>query len=331
MRRNVSDEKMGKRSDLTEVVIIAIELLRHIPRHRKVTSRELLDHLNTVHMKRDIRTVQRQLDLLSGHFPIECDTRTRPYGYSWQRDAKPFSLSTLTPRESLILLLAEQNLKTLLPASLMQSLAGFFGQAKNILATPDSDPLIRQWPSKIAFAPSIQPLLPPPITEGIFEAVTEALFQNCYLDIEYRNVKGKSHQARFMPLGLIQQDTRLYLVGQYENSTEARSLALHRMQSAVVCSSQFERPHDFDLDQFVQEGRLNFGEGRKIRLSFYIDEEMGVHLMEARLAEDQEMKHLPHRKQYKVTATVTESTLLDGWLLTYSDFITRVVRKPVTD
>ena len=64
---------MAKRSDTLETVLLAIELLRRIPRGRKVTASELHGQLKDAGIERDLRTIQRQLGMLSEHFEIERD------------------------------------------------------------------------------------------------------------------------------------------------------------------------------------------------------------------------------------------------------------------
>ena len=52
---------MAKRSDTLETVLLAVELLRRIPRGRKITASELHQKLKHAGMERELRTIQRQL------------------------------------------------------------------------------------------------------------------------------------------------------------------------------------------------------------------------------------------------------------------------------
>jgi len=52
---------MGKRSGTLETTLLAIELLRRIPRNRKVTAEELHAQVKEAGFDRDLRTIQRQL------------------------------------------------------------------------------------------------------------------------------------------------------------------------------------------------------------------------------------------------------------------------------
>ncbi len=71
---------MSKRPDTKETVLLALELMRRIPRNRKVSAKELHEQLVDTEVGRDLRTIQRQLEMLSEHFDIERDDRSKPYG-----------------------------------------------------------------------------------------------------------------------------------------------------------------------------------------------------------------------------------------------------------
>jgi hypothetical protein len=45
---------------------------------------------------RDLSTVQRQLEMLTEHYDIERDDRSKPYGYRWKESAKGLSLPVMT-------------------------------------------------------------------------------------------------------------------------------------------------------------------------------------------------------------------------------------------
>lgn len=59
---------MAKRSVTLETVKLAVELLRRIQRGRKVAASELHQQLKHTGMERELRTIQRQLEMLSEHF-----------------------------------------------------------------------------------------------------------------------------------------------------------------------------------------------------------------------------------------------------------------------
>ena len=315
---------MGKRSGTLETTLLAIELLRRIPRGRKVTAEELRVQLKEIGFDRDLRTIQRQLDLLSEHFRLDRDTRTKPYGYSWPKGAQGLSVPGLNLQESLLLRLAEEHLRNLLPAHLMKAMDGFFSQARNNLDPLGPPSLERDWPAKVRVVATSQPLLPPKIDQAVFETVCEALYGNRYLDVTYKNASGHVTSSRVMPLGLAQQGPRMYLICRFDGYEDNRALAIHRIKAAESSTLTFKRPKDFDLKKYDDEGRFGFGDGRRVRLSFQIEKEYGYFLLESKLSEDQVVKDLG--ANYEVTATVVDSAMLEWWLRGFGDAVSKVRR-----
>ena len=125
-----------------------------------------------------------------------------------------------------------------------------------------------------------------------------------------------------MPLGLAQQGPRLYLVCRFHGFDSERSLALHRIIAAKASTLTFERPPDFDLKQFDDDGQFGFGEGKRIRLSFRIDKNAGSHLLESPLSADQQVTELGD--QFKISATVVDTAQLDRWLWGFGDQVCEV-------
>ena len=124
---------MAKRPDTLETALLAIELLRRVPRNHKVTASELHRQLQEAGIKRDLRTIQRQLDMLSEHFHLIRDDRSKPYGYQWPKQAAGLSIPNLNLQESLLLRLAEEHLRNLLPTHLLKAMDGFFAQARHLV------------------------------------------------------------------------------------------------------------------------------------------------------------------------------------------------------
>lgn len=325
-------EHLPSRQGTLETTILAVELLRRIPRGRKITAKALQMQLHDAGIRRDLRSIQRQLELLSQHFEIERDQRSKPYGYCWKAAAPGFALANLSPQESLLLHLAQRQLQQLLPARLMQSMAHFFVQAErtlNDVSTPHRTELERQWPEKVRVVASSQPLLAPTIAPGVFEAVSNALYTNQWLEVIYRNAAGHAKTSKVMPLGLAQQGPCLYLVCRFDGYDNERSLALHRIQHAHVSTLNFERPAAFNLQHYDEDGRFGFGEGQRVRLCFQIQQSAGFFLQETPLAHDQQLRTVD-AEWLEVTATVVDSAMLQWWLRGFGSAV-RNVKKQATE
>lgn len=317
---------MPRRPHSLETVQLALELLRRIPKGRTVTAPELHQQLAEAGYERDLRTIQRLLETLSEVYEIERDDSSKPYRYNWKEFATGLSLPSLSAQESLLLMLAEQHLSSLLPAKLMKSMEGFFAQARSQLGEKGT-PHDREWLKKVRVVSISQPLLPPTIDPAVFETVSNALYGNNWLDVDYKNATGKRTTARVMPLGLAQQGPRMYLVCRFDGYDNERSLAMHRIHSAKASGFVFLRPKDFDLKRYDDDGRFGYGEGKHVRLHFRIEKDAGFHLIESPLSADQQVVEL--EDDYEITATVVDSAMLEWWLGGFGDAVTDVSMKAV--
>ena len=320
---------MPKRPESLETLQIALELVRRIPKGRTITAPELKQQLSDAGFERDMRTIQRQLETLSEYFDIDRDDTAKPYRYCWKERAKGLSLPSLSPQECLLLTLAEQQLGQLLPPRLMKSMEGFFSQARIQLHEQSMAKHEREWLKKVRVVSTSQPLLPPKVDPVMFEQVSNALYANQWLTVEYKNAAGKKLESRVMPLGLAQQGQRMYLVCRFDGYDNERCLALHRILSAKASSFTFEPPPEFDLKQFDDDGRFGYGDGKKVKLSFRIEKEAGFHLLESPLSEDQQV--IEEEETYRISATVVDSAMLDWWLRGFNDSITDIAMRSCTE
>ena len=303
---------MSNKADTLETVLMAIELLKRIPRNRKVSASELHAQLIDKGMVRDIRTIQRLLEVLSERFDIERDDQSKPYGYRWKEVSAGLALPYLSEQESLLLQLAQQQLSLLLPSAMMRSLNTFFEQARCNLNTQSTAKLAKQWMSKVRVVSTTQPLQPPIIQPEVFDAISNALYGNHWLDIVYKNAAGDKTTSEVMPLGLAQQGPFLYLVARFKDYDNERSLALHRFVSARKLDRTFERPTEFNLQKYDDSGRFGFGDGQYIQLTLKIKKAAGLHIVEAPLSKDQTVTE--EGDCYIITATIVDTDILDRWI-----------------
>ena len=97
---------------------------------------------------------------------------------------------------------------------------------------------------------------------------------------------------------------------------------MHRFISARATTLSFERPKDFDLQKYDNDGRFAFGEGEKIALRFQINKQAGLHLLEARLSADQQVREMDD--VYEISATVMDTKQLDWWLRSFGESVSGV-------
>lgn len=330
---------MPKRSDTLETLELTLELLKGIRKDRATTAAELQQKLidTDARFTRELRTIQRLLETLSRDFTtlnIKRDASSKPYRYRYDADAARLTLPGLNPQEALLLTLAEQQLAKLLPARLMRSMDSIFDQARHQLTDlihPDDKAaakarLEREWLHKVRVLSTSQPLLPPKIDAEVFQQVSNALYENKWLDISYKNASGYEKSYKIMPLGLVQQGPRMYLACRFDGYDNNRSLALHRMISAKASTLTFDRPSEFDLQQLNDDLVFSEEAPKTIRLSFRIDKSNGLHIVECPLSADQQVVVL--EDGYEITATVVDTDVLDRWLTGFGDGVSEITKMP---
>lgn len=309
---------MANRPRDIDATMLQLEILRRIPKTPcTIDAKSLHQQLLENGFERDLRSIQRILKTLCEHFDIECDSEAKPHTYAWKERSSGLALPILNEKQSLLLKLAEQQLKYLLPANLMSSMKPFFEQAERMVYREKGSPE-HQWLNKVCSTLSSLALIPAKIKDEIFGAVSQALFHNRLLKIEYQNREGKKSSSTVMPLAIAQQEASIYLVCRYENYDDTRLLALHRILKAELSSFHFTPPKDFNLQRYQDDGYLGFGNGKKIRLTFSIEKTAGFHLTETPLSRDQKILEVSDR-HYRIQATVADTEMLVWWLRKFGE------------
>lgn len=290
-------------------------MLKRIPQHpRQITARELTERLGSEGFEVGKRTVERDLVSLSGVFPLISNDRSRPYGWSWSKDAEAFALPTMSPLQALALELAHEHLATLLPASLLDTLAPYFKCAEGVLSSGDGVKKLARWRKKVAIVPPNQPLIPPNYLETIIEAVHSALLSEQQLEISYTSrelSETKTYPAH--PLGIVQRGAVTYLVATLYDYTDIRLFAMHRIQAATVLDQPANASPNFDLAQYISQGAFGFEENGVIKLVVRFTTLAVEHLWETPLSLDQQIA--PDQSGWvRLQATVPDTAQLRWWL-----------------
>ena len=142
---------------MSDTLLRQWELLRTIPRApRKIDVASLMAKLETAGYKTTKRSIQRDLNLLSGVFPLICDDRSQTYGWSWSGDAPTFDLPAMDGPTALTVRLIEQFIPTLLPPTIRDLLAPQFARARAVLdGNPDNT--LGKWTDCVRVVPREMP------------------------------------------------------------------------------------------------------------------------------------------------------------------------------
>ncbi|MFN4327638.1 MAG: helix-turn-helix transcriptional regulator [Limnobacter sp.] len=307
---------------------LKIKVLECIGQAAMLTSDDIHQQLKAEGIDRDKRSIQRALGELAEEGLLVREDNSRPYRYKRVKGAHSFSLTTLKPSESVLLLLAERYLEDILPSSLSSVFTAHFQEARAILGNNKGRAYLeKQWLDKVRVIPATQPLLPPAINHDAFHQLSDALYNNKVLDIEYKTLNGKVSSHRVEPLGLVQQGSRTYLIAKKQNKSKAVAWAVHRIQSAHMTSHSFTPMENFNLDDIEQEARINWGLGEKVKVKFWMSKSSGQNLLETPLSADQTAK--PVEGGFQFEATVVDSLLLTRWVQSYGENIQGFSKHPV--
>lgn len=290
-------------------------MLGHIPRHpRQICARDLTERLLGEGFDVSKRTVERDLISFSAIFPLISNERSKPYGWSWSKDAEAFALPTMSPIQALTLELAHEHLASLLPASLLESLTPYFKCAQGVLSSGDSVKKLADWREKVAIVPPNQPLIPPDYPEEVMEVIHSALLSEQQLEIDYTyREQGITKTYPAHPLGIVQRGAVTYLIVTIYDYTDIRMLALHRIKNAKVLDIPSKTPKGFNLAKYISQGAFGFQENGAIKLIARFTTAAADHLWETPLSLDQEIT--PDRPGWvRLQATIPDTAQLRWWL-----------------
>ena len=298
-----------------ETLIRQWHMLRSIPRYpAKVTAGQLKDRLDNEDMSVSKRTIERDLLDLSLVFPLALDNRSKPYGWSWQKDAPSFDLPGLSQHEALTLMMVEQHLKAFLPLATHDVMRSYFKSAREKLNSLPRSRKMGSWLNKVRTVSPTQPLIPPPINSIVHERVSEALLKEKQIGVTYKPRTKDETRYHVHPLALVQRGPITYLTVRFNDYDNMRMLAMHRITEVDVLEEAIQPPKDFNLDEEINSGRFGFGDGESIQLIATFKRDVGDHLLESRLSEDQSIEELDNG-DIRITAHIKDTPQLHWWLL----------------
>lgn len=287
-------------------------LLQRIPRQHWIGTVDLQHALQREGIDVTLRTIQRDLNALSGSFPLEANN-LNPQGWRWKKTAPAMDLPQMTSSQALTFLMVEEHLRQLTPGSILDELKPYFDAARRVAR--NGAPRGSHWVDKVRVVPATQPLIPPVIDPDCLRSVQEALLTNRRLDVVYDSRSKKERvDATIDPLALVQRGPVIYLIASRESSDDVRRFAMHRVRKAWVRENRSRKPTGFDLDDYLAKGGMGFGNGGKMKkLKIVLSREAGEHLYESRLSEDQVIRELADGR-LDITATVADTPQLDWWV-----------------
>lgn len=309
-----------------DTAIRYISMLSEIPMEpNDISCSELHDRLGSMGYDVTVRTVQRDLERLSARFNL--DSRpgegrelrwffTRGIQNQWP------AMSTDT---ALTLLLAEQNLKPLIPPAALDSMAALVNQARETLKVLDRSRTRKTWADSVRVVPKGFALQPAEIPPGVMTNVFNAMGKGRQLRITNRQGK----ESVINPLGLVMRGPMLYLIATYFTYTDVRITALNRISRAEVEMSERIIPPGFNLDDTLQNGLMSWrlDPGKPKQFEIEVNADVARYLEENRINPTQQIKPAEDGNAL-VRFTAEDSLELRQWLLGFGAEV--LVHKPVS-
>lgn len=295
------------------------QLLKLLPlsKSKCSTITTLTDQLRNHDFSIGPRQVERMLKILEEAglvFRSDC----KPAGW-WLNSVAHRHMGGLSTGEAVAWQLVADVLKPLLPASIYDVVKPMFEEATRQLNQPTANTRPEsRWLQRVAIVPPAMPLMPPSLAEDVLETVNKALMERKQLEADYRRPGEDIARTLLLhPLGLLMRGPVLYLVACAFDYSEPRIFALHRMRSARLLTGIAREPEGFRLDDYLNIGMGEFGDGHIIRLKAFIDPWLMGILTETPLSSDQQIS--TEKEAFLLTATVPHSWQLEWWILSLGE------------
>lgn len=290
-------------------------MLRMIPRAPwKITVSELQEKLAAADFTVPARTLQRDLKKLSRKFALKDDNRSKPYGWSWVKDAPVLDLPGMDPQTALTFKLVEMFLAGIMPPAVKQKLDPHFRNAHELL----KERPLRQWAERVRVIRSRQTLKAPVIKSAVMQTVYEALLQHLRFKVHYLKPGGEPTDYEVSSLGLAFKDEVGYLVCTLFDYKDIRQLAMHRIEKAELLDKPVTEPKGFDLDAYIRSGNFDWPVGDQIKLVAKFEASIAAYLYETPLSDDQVITEQDDGTSL-VKATILDTSQLRWWLLGFGD------------
>jgi len=303
---------------MSNTAVRYLTMLRMVPRYpRSITTTELASRLEEQGFSVTMRSIQRDLEKLSADFPLLVDENSRPYRWSFDRNATMDIIPALDLPAALTFELARAYLSPMLPPRALSHLKPHFDEAHRTLLR-ERNPL-GQWPNRVRVINRGLGGERPSIDADVLEAVTEALLREyqCKLTYQARSWP-EPEEIVVHPFGLIFRDPNVYLIGTIEGREGIRQLVLHRATGGEVVEEVIERPQDFDLDLYIHSGAMGILKSNEpVYLKLRCDKPVLNHLIESPLGFDQITNEIDD-KTFEIAVTVGDTQDLRWWLIAQS-------------
>jgi len=305
------------------------EMLRLIPAHDLPgrTAAEVAAALSMRGYEVTRRTVERDLEALLECMPLEINHGGRPQRWRWQR-ARGLDVPGMEAAEAMALYMMQDAMTAHLPSCFIDALNTRFAQANKTLSALARSGAKVRWSDRVRVVPSNVVLKSPRIKPQILQALETALLNDIAIEVGYQPLKGSAPTRRLLyPRGLLLRGSSLYLIAHQKDAGEtALHFAVQRLSTVRLRELELWPTAPFSLDEFLADGKGQFGEGTDVDLQATISPALGKILRDSPLSDD--MQILDADGVLTLRATVRDTWALRTWILGHAENL--AVLKPAS-
>lgn len=293
-----------------------LTLLQLIPRSPgRISTPVLLEKLRERGFMVDARSLQRDLrDKLALHFPLICDDTQKPFRWYFDRQFQS-NLPALDLPSALTLVLAEENLKGILPPVVLGQLSHQFADAHRLLDDLEENGL-SQWRKRVRAIPNGKALLPASIEASIWQCVTQALLENKAIEVRYLSRSREDYKTLILhPQGIVSRHSVTYIVATVDKYSDLRQFALHRINQAAISQMAWHEVPGFDLDTYIADGAFGYRQSHDdVHLLANVAPQVAWLLSETPLSHEQTLEPLPHSDWQRLSVKLPDDQQTLWWL-----------------
>ena len=211
-------------------------------------------------------------------------------------------------------MLVRDHLHEIIPLEQLPRMNLMFNRATKVLNAYNHEK-IHGWKNKIKIKPAFMNYMRPKVESEISSSIIECLLNDKQFEGEYRSRNGLSKHI-YNPLGLVSHGVSQRLICYRKiNIDKILHLPLHRFQSCQPLKDDICLPDNFDLEQYLEAGQIEYLYKKNIRLKLQFTHEAGQHLFETPIDPSQEIEITNDGKNLLVKATIHDTETLRRWIL----------------
>lgn len=304
---------MGTQRDTLFRYLTMLQLIPRAPQYKATTTLQCL--LDERGFSVDLRSIQRDLEKMSIHFPLLCDKNERPYRWSFDPDFKS-GLPAMDTATALTLVLAEEYLKGLLPQIAVDKLNPQFHGARKFLDGLRENGFA-DWARQVRAIPNGKALLPASIAPPVWQGISDALLYRQAIDVSYLSrQKGELKQFTLHPQGLVVRHSVSYLLATVNQYDDIRQFALHRIRQLTPSKAPFRPQSEFSVEGYIAKGAFGYPLAQQqVELVAKIDTDVAWLLAETAVSELQQLSEPDQDGWVTLIATVPNDQQTQWWLM----------------